>query len=50
MPQILNTKTEECDLNILVFTYSKDLALDSVKAYFLEVGAYVSLKRGATGV
>ena len=37
-------------MNILLFNYWKDLALDSVEIYFLEIGAYVSLKQAATGV
>ena len=43
----LNIKTAEWDLKILLFIYWNDLALGSVEAYFLEVGAYLSLK-GAT--
>ena len=46
----LNIKTEEWDLKILFFNYWSDLALGSVETYFLEVGAYVSLKRDTTGV
>ena len=41
----LNIKAEECDLRLLWFNYWNDLVLGSVETYFLEVGAYVSLKR-----
>ena len=44
----LNGKTDEWDLKILLFNHWNDLALGSVETYFLEFGAYVSVKR-ATG-
>ena len=46
----LNIKTEEWGLNILLFNYWNDLALDSVETYVLEVGVYESLKEATTGV
>ena len=46
----LSIKTGDWGLNILLFNYWNDLALGSVETYFREVGAYVSLKRAATGV
>ena len=45
-----NTKTEEWDLKVLLFNYWNGLVLGSVKSSFLEVGAYVSLKRATTGL
>ena len=45
-----STKSREWDLKILLFNYWNDLVLGSVDTYFVEVGAYVSLKRAATGV
>ena len=46
----LNTKTEEWDLKILLFIYWNDLPLGSVETYFLEDGAYLSLKGATAGV
>ena len=46
----LSVKTGDWSLKILLFNYWNDLALGSVETYFREVGAYVSLKRAATGV
>ena len=46
----LNIKTGEWDLNVLLSNYWKDLVLVSGETYFLEVAAYVSLKRAAAGV
>ena len=40
----------EWDLNIFLFNYWNDLVLGSVETYFLEVGAYVYLKRATKGV
>ena len=45
-----NVKTEEWDLKGLLFNHWNDLFLGSVKTYFLEIGAYVSVKRATTGV
>ena len=45
----LNIKTEEWNLKRLLFNYGIDLALYSVETYFLEVGAYVSIKRATAG-
>ena len=36
---------EEKDLKIIFFIYWTDIVIGSVESYFLEVGAYVSLKR-----
>ena len=47
---LLKIKTEEWDLKLLLFNYWNNLFLGSVKTYFLEVGAYVSVKRGSTSV
>ena len=46
----LSVKTGEWDLNVLLFNCWNDLVLGSVETYFLEVGAYVSLKLATTGV
>ena len=46
----LNRKTEEWDLKILLFNYRNDIVLGSGKIYFLEVGAYISLKQATAGV
>ena len=46
----LNTKTGEWALKLLLFNYCKDLVWGSIETYFLEVGAYVSLKRATTGL
>ena len=46
----LSIKTGDWGLKVLLFNYWNDLALGSVETYFREVGAYVSLKRAATGV
>ena len=46
----LNIKMGEWELKIWLFNYWNDLALGSVEKYFLEVGAYVSLKRATTGI
>ena len=45
-----NIKTVEWELKIWLFNYWNDLALSSVEKYFLEVGAYVSLKRATAGI
>ena len=37
-------------MRILLFSYWNDLVLDLVETYFLEVGAYVSLKRATASV
>ena len=47
---LFNTKTEEWDLKVLLFNYWNGLVLGSVESSFLEVGAYVSLKRATTGL
>ena len=46
----LNRKTGEWNLNFLLFNYWKDLVLVLVETCFLEVIAYVSLKRAATSL
>ena len=46
----LNIETEERDLKTLLFSYRNGLVLGEVETYFLEVIAYVSLKRVTTGV
>ena len=40
-----NKRKEEWELKVLLFNYGNSLALGSVKIFFLEVGAYMSLKR-----
>ena len=45
----LNIKTGNCYLKLL-FDYWNDLVLGSIEAYFMEVGAHVSLKRATAGV
>ena len=45
----LNRKTEERDLNILLFNYLNDLVLGSAETNFLEIVAYVSLKGATAG-
>ena len=40
---------EKWDQNILLFNYWNNLVLGSVETYFLEVDAYVSLKRATAG-
>ena len=61
---VLNIKSEEWDLKILLLNSSNDHVLgsgetnflevsaylDSVETYFLEDGTYVSVKRAVTGV
>ena len=47
---LLNMKAEEWDLEILFSNYRKYLALVLEEIYFLEVGAYVSLKGATRGV
>ena len=46
----LNLNTGGWDLKIISFSYCNDLALGSVGTYFLEVGAYASLKGATVGV
>ena len=46
----LNIKTEEWDLKVLFFNYWNSLLLGLVQTYFLQVGAYVSLKRVTIGL
>ena len=46
----LSIKTGEWDLKISLFNYLINLVLGSLETYFLEVGAYVSLKRATAGV
>ena len=46
----LIVKTEEWDLKVLFFKYWNSLLLGLVHTYFLQVGAYVSLKWAATGL
>ena len=43
----LNLKTDKWNLKILWFIYWNDLTLGSVETYFLQDGAYMTLK-GAT--
>lgn len=43
--KFLNKKIGECKLKVLWGNYGKDRVLGSVETNFLEVGAYVSLKR-----
>ena len=45
-----NLETEQQDLKFLYLNYWSDLLLGSVQAYFLEAGAYLSLKGGTTDV
>ena len=46
----LNIKKDEWDLTILLFNYWNDLVSGLVEAYFLEVDAYVCVKRATAGV
>ena len=46
----LSIKTGEWDLKILLFNYWNYLLLGLLEVYFLEVGAYIFLKRAATGI
>ena len=46
----LNIKTGEWNLKVLLFNYWNDLVWGSLEAYFLEVGACVSLKRARADV
>ena len=46
----MKIKTGEWDLKVFILNYWNGLALGSVQTYFLEVGAYVSLKRATTGL
>ena len=46
----LSIKTGKSDLKILLLNYWNNVVLGSVETNFLEFGAYVSLKRAATGV
>ena len=48
IPRFFKSKTGELDLKILKFNYWNDLVLGSVETCFLEVGAYVPLKRAIT--
>ena len=50
IPRFLGIKTGECDLKNLLFNYWNHLALGSLETYFMEVGAYVSLKRAKISV
>ena len=47
---LLNIKTEKWKLKDLLFNYCNDLFLGSVETYFLEVGAYLSVKRATASV
>ena len=46
----LTIKTEKWDLKIFMFNYWNDLVLGFEETYFLEVGAYVSLKEASAGL
>ena len=46
----LNINTEEWELKTLLFNYWNDIFLGSVETYFLEVGAYVFVKRTTASV
>ena len=46
----LTIKTEKWDPKIFMFNYWNDLVLGFEETYFLEVGAYVSLKEAIAGL